>query len=310
MQLLFHNLNSLSVKTAIIFISFLLCSFTLRAGTNYADDTTATSTQAQAIAYVDSIKSLSPSGYWPHVKSALYLSNLQLNIQQPLSFYPGRGTNFCAYGALSYLVIKDDPLGYAKFMIELYRNGSGSYNGNHFTPSSSIMAAAGTLKFKGVLDIRHAEQVWFLVLADHFKGYLNVFNPNYDLGDEDRFWAATNLAKFNRMARKMCRYDTKAVGSDLFHPWLKNTFNYLRDRLGKGVLVLYINNRVIHKKNHDKVKLSIPTHFVVLEDIRMDGDMVTLVYWDYGGKTLIQIKPKVLKKIIYGISFCTKNGGI
>ena len=266
-----------------------------------------TSTQRQAIAFVDSIKTLTPSGYWPHVKSDLFLSNLKLNIHQPLSFYPGRGTNFCAYGALSYLVIKDDPLGYAKFMVELYSSGKAVYNKNKFTPSASVMAAAGTLKFKGVLDIRHAEQIWFLTLADHFKGYLNVFNLHYDLGDEDRFWAATNLAKFNRMTRKMCNYKTESVGSDLMHPWLKNTFQYLNDRQAKGITVLYINNRIIHKKNHDKIKLSIPTHFVVLESITLKDDLVTLIYWDYGGKTLLQIKPSVLKKIIYGINFCTKN---
>jgi hypothetical protein len=290
----------------LIFVSFLFNTSVFASGTDTV--ITSTSTQKQAIDFIDSIQTLEPSGYWPHVKSSLFLSNLKLNIHEPLSFYPGRGTNFCAYGALSYLVIKDDPLGYARFMLTLYRTGKASYNNNNFTPSESIKAAAGTLKFKGVLDIRHAEQMWFLVLADHFKGYLNIFNPNYDLGDEDRFWAATNLAKFNRMVRKMCHYKTKAVGSDLFHPWLKNTFNYLHDRLGKGVMVLYINNRVIHKKNHDKVKLSIPTHFVVLENIRKeDNGLVTLTYWDYGGKTLLQITPKVLKKIIYGISFCTKN---
>lgn len=269
--------------------------------------TISTSTKEAAVQYIDSFKNIEPSGYWPNVKSKLFLENLRLNIHQPMSFYPGRGTNFCAYGALSYLVIQDDPLGYAQFMVHLYRNGQASYNGNLFNPSSSIKSAAGTLKFKGVLDIRHAEQIWFLVLADHFKGYLNVFNRNYDLGDEDRFWAATNLAKMNRMVRKMCKYKTESVGSDLIHPWLKNTFEYLKSRIDKGIIVLYINNRVIHKKNHDKVKISIPTHYVVLEDIRMENGLVTLVYWDYGGKTLIQIKPSVLKKIVYGISFCSKN---
>jgi hypothetical protein len=279
--------NDLRLKLNILsaFILFILF-FSAAPAWAAGNDTTITftSTQQQAIAFIDAIDSLSPSGYWPHIKSSLFLKNLKLNVHQPLSFYPGRGTNFCAYGALSYLVIKDDPLGYAKFMLALYRDGKASYNNNKFTPSESIMAVAGTLKFKGVLDIRHAEQMWFLVLADHFKGYLN------------------------RMVRRMCHYKTQAVGSDLVHPWLKNTFKYLNDRQHKGVVVLYINNRVIHKHNHDKVILSIPTHFVVLENISMDkNDLITLTYWDYGARTLLQFKPKVLKKIIYGVSFCTKN---
>ncbi len=294
------------MRKRILFFSLIIFCH-LESRSSVLPDSILTSTQQQAIAFIDSIKEIEPSGYWPHVKSTLFLQNLRINIHSPLSFYPGRGTNFCSYGALSYLVIKDDPLGYAKFMVDLYRNGHAVYNKNDFEPSASVMSAAGTLKFKGVLDIRHAEQMWFLVLADHFKGYLNILNPNYDPGDEDRFWAATNFAKFNRMARKMCRYKTDAVGSDLIHPWLKSTFQYLHERLDKGILVLYINNRVIHKKNHDKVKLSIPTHFVVLENISEQDGLITLTYWDYGGKTLIQIPPKVLKKIVYGISFCSKN---
>ena len=269
-------------------------------------DSLHTSTQKQAIIFIDSINSMPPSGAWPHVSSRLFLENLKLNIHNPLSFYPGRGTNFCSYGALSYLVIKDDPLGYAKFMITIYKEGSAVYNNIKFRPSSSVMSAAGTLRFKGVLDIRHAEQIWFLTLADHFKGYLNLLNLNYDLGDEDTFWASTNLSKFNRMVRKMCNYKTTSAGSDLIHPRLTNPFQYLEKRLGKGILVLYINNRIIHKKNHDKIKFAIPTHFVVLENIARAGDKVTLTYWDYGGRTLLQITPVVLKKIIYGISFSQK----
>ena len=163
------------------------------------------------------------------------------------------------------------------------------------------MQAAGTLKFKGVLDIRHAEQMWFLVLADHYKGYLNFFDKKFNEGDENTFWAATNLAKFDRMVSEMCSTHVKAVGSDLIKPWVKDVYGYLAKRIDSNIVSLYINNRIIHKKNHDKIKFSIPTHFIILRQIRKERDMITLRYWDYGGETEMQITSRTLKKIIFGI---------
>lgn len=265
------------------------------------------STRQQAIAYLDSARMPDTSYYWIHVKPRLFYENLRKNVLDPLSFYPGRSTNFCAYGALSYLVIHEDPLGYVRFMTELYQQGKARYHTIYFEPGIRVRHAAGDLRFKGVLDIRHAEQMWFLVLADHFKGYLNLFNRKYSLGDENGFWAATNLAKFNRMVKAMTAYKTKSVGSDVIRPWVKNLLAYLQKRSGKGIIALYLNNRVIHKKNHDKIRFSIPTHFVILENIYESNGTVTLIYWDYGGRTLLQVSPHVLKKIIFGITFCSKD---
>lgn len=299
-----HPLQKIILTT--IFLCFLL-------GGNYifaarpAESMPPLSTSQQALSYLDSVGKPDTSYYWIHVKPLLFYQNLRKNILDPLSFYPGRSTNFCAYGALSYLVIHEDPLGYVKFMMQLYKQGRGTYQKNYFEPSSTVRNAAGELHFKGVLDVRHAEQMWFLTLADHFKGYLNIFNKKYSAGDENGFWAASNLAKFNRMVKAMTGYNTSSVGSDLIRPWVKNMVNYLQKRSGKGYITLYLNNRVIHKKNHDKIKLSIPTHFVILESIKETNGVVTLIYWDYGGKTLLQLSPRVLKKIIFGITFCTKD---
>ena len=296
-------------RTTVIFISlFTIC--TNWCGSIFAHsliDPDFSSTQQQAINYIYSIKTIDSSSFWPHVKPKLFLENLKLNVHEPKSFYPGRSTNFCSYGAVSYLVINEDPLGYAKFMMALYRNGCATFRNTCFTPSEAVMKVAGRLHFKGVLDIRHAEQMWFLTLADHFKGYLNIFNRQYDRGDEDRFWAATNYGKFNRMVKKMTGYHLHAVGSDLMRPWLDDEYKYITDNLEKGIIVLYINNRVLHKKNHTKVKLGFPTHFVVLEKIYEQDGLITMVYWDYGSRTLVQFSPKILKKIIFGISVCTKN---
>ena len=34
-------------------------------------------------------------------------------MEKPESIYPAGETNFCGYGAITYLVLQDDPLGYA-----------------------------------------------------------------------------------------------------------------------------------------------------------------------------------------------------
>jgi len=294
--------NFKPVLLTILFSWSIIFSFANDADTVYY------STQAQAISYIDQFSRIDASSSWPAVKPHLFLQNLKLNIHDPLSFYPGRSTNFCGYGALSYLMIKQDPLGYARFMMDLYKNGSATYRSTTFTPSPEVKAAAGTLQFKGVLDVRHAEQVWFMVLADHYKGYLNIFNRRFRTGDENTFWAATNYAKFNRMVKKMLGYRVHAVGSDLIRPWLNDTYNYISSRMDDGIIVLYLNNRIIHKKNHAKIKLSFPTHFVILEDIQRTGDLITLTYWDYGSRTLLQVSPSSLKRLIYGVSTCTKTG--
>jgi len=259
------------------------------------------STKEEAIAFLGKIDQTKESSLWPNVKPNLFYDNLRLNLEKPGSFYPGRSTNFCSYGALSYLVMQRDPLGYVKFMNELYEKGKASFNNNHFNPSKEVMKAAGTLKFKGVLDIRHAEQMWFLALADKFKGYLNLFHKRFREGDENTFWAATNLAKFDRMVSKMCGTHVKAVGSDLIKPWVKDVYSYLEKRMSNRIVSLYINNQIIHKKNHDKIKFSIPTHYIILKEITKADNKITLRYWDYGGDTEMQISPRTLKKIIFGI---------
>ena len=288
----------LSYKPVILLLLFLLSKEKGLTGNLLSE---INSTKKEALAFIDKIDQSKENSLWPNIKPKLFYDNLKLNLENPKSFYPGRSTNFCAYGALSYLVMEKDPLGYVKFMNELYDKGEATFNNNHFKPSTAVMKAAGSLKFKGVLDIRHAEQMWFLVLADKFKGYLNFFDKKFSEGDENAFWAATNLAKFDRMVNKMCGVHVKAVGSDLIKPWVKDVYSYLSKRIDSNIVSLYINNRIIHKKNHDKVKFSIPTHFIILKNISKQDNLVTLRYWDYGGETQMQVSSRTLKKIIFGI---------
>jgi len=288
----------------------LLIFFQLQATASFSADRNLhdpTSTREQAIAYIRTLNIPEPSEYWPNVKPEGFMNNLLVNVNDRFSMYPGIGTYFCGYGALSYLLLQDDPLGYVKFMTDLYRNGKATLGTQMIRPSSIIRKTAGTLKYKGLLDIRPAEQMLYLSLADHFKGYLNIFNRRYDAGDENRFWASVNYAKFNRMIRKTLHYKVEARGSDLQQPAVGNVYDHISHVMKKGTVALYLNNRILHKKKHERIKLGLPTHYVILESISRTEDHITLVFWDYGGKTLLQVKPAFLHKIIFGITVCIKN---
>ena len=276
----------------------------------FENDKKSTSTQQEAIRFIDSIKTVPVSNQWPNINSVSFLQNLKINIHQPLSMYPGIGTNFCGYGALIYLLLDDDPVGYAKLMLALYKDGKATMGRATFEPSEIIRKTAGTLKYKGILDIRPVEQMFYLTLADHFKGYINIFNRHFDPGDENTFWASVNYAKFNRMVRKMLNYKVHARGTDLKQPSVGNTYDYISRKMKEGVVVLYLNNRILRKKKQEKIKFGIPTHFVILQDIMKTDEQVTLVYWDYGHKTLHELRPEFLHKIIFGISQCIKKGAV
>ena len=277
------------------------------------------STPQQALALLENTSLPDSSKWWPNIRRSLFIENIRANILHPLKFYQGSNTNFCGYAALSYLPLHDDPLAYTRFLLTLYTEGHASYGKIRFAPSKEIHQAAGTLRFKGILDIRPADQLWFLVLADHFRTYLNFFQRHFHAGSEDTFWAAVSYGKFNRMIRDLLGYDVQAKGSDLIHPHIPDLYGFLKDELSRpGTTFLYVNNTYLHKKNHDKYKSDFPTHFIVLIDIRRidvppaaagshtpRNDMVDFVYWDYGGRTLRQVSLLFLKKILFGVTHCS-----
>jgi len=192
-------------------------------------------------------------------------------------------------------------------LMQLYLDGKAKFRNTVFDPSPAIKQEAGDLKYKGILDINPAEQMWFLTLADHYKGYLNMFNHSFDEGDENTFWAAVNYAKFNRMTRELLHYNSKAKGADLARPRVGSLYDYISERMKTGTVVLFINNRIVHKKDHIRIKLGVPTHFIVAEKISMENDMITFMYWDYGRKTQLQVSPAFFKRIVFGITWFTKK---
>jgi hypothetical protein len=270
----------------------------------------ASSTRDQALDYLLKTKIPDSSAYWPNINRTLFIANLKANIMAPLALYQGTNTNFCGYAALSYLPLHEDPLGYTRFLLTLYSEGQATWGSAHFNPSPSVRRAAGTLRFKGILDIRPADQLWFLVLADHFRSYLNLFTRHFHPGAEDTFWAAVNYGKFNRMIRELFGYHVQAKGSDLIRPDIPDLYDYLTQCLHTGLTYLYVNNTYLHKKNHNKFKGRFPTHFIVLDAIHKlpdQPDMVDIIYWDYGGRTLRQVSLRFLKKITFGVTVCIKQ---
>jgi hypothetical protein len=304
--------NMLMLKKNRKHISLLLCQLlylhflvTAAPVTNIRD-TVRTSTARQAIAYLNTMKQLDSSKHWPNIDPALLWQNLNTSIRGPLKSFEGKNTNFCAYTALSYINLRNDPLGFAKFIIELYKNGQAKMGRAIIKPNKAVRMEAGRMIYKGDLDINHLGQLWFLSLADRFKGYLNVLNKKFDEGDENTLWAATNFSKFNHMLRKLFAYKVTARGSDLIRPKVKDIYDYLHTRLQRGTVFLYLNNRLLYKKNHTKNKIGIPTHYVVLTDIVKEADgRLTIIYWDAGRKTLQQVTPELLDKIIFGITYCS-----
>ena len=291
--------------TIILLITLLTCfNFDINASPGgIPADSNQISTRQQALAFLDSLQRLDSSKYWPNADPVLFLENLKVFTTTPFKFYEGKGTNFCSYFALTYLPLTYDPLGFSRCMVELYQKGKARMGKVMLKPGAAVRREAGLLKYKGPLDISPAGQIWFLTLADHFKGYVNWLNLRFHDGDENTIWASTNFAKFNRMLRKLFPVKVHAKGADLIRPWVNDLPAYLDQKLKDGPIFLYLNNRLLYKKTHVVTRFGIPTHFVLLLDIsRSENNKINITYWDYGKKTVQQVDEEFLRKIIFGIT--------
>jgi len=144
-------------------------------------------------------------------------------------------------------------------------------------------------------------------MADNFRGYLNLFDHKYKIGDENTLWAATNYKKFNRMLREFGGYKVHAIGADLLRPWKKkgNLYKYMVNQLDTGLVMMYINGKLMYPHKFTPFTLPSPTHFVVLYELKEINKMIKIKYWDYGLKTEQLITWKRFKKTIYGVSSIT-----
>jgi hypothetical protein len=211
-----------------------------------------------ALEILKKIDTLKSSPYWPNVRPDLFFSNLKDNLNRPSDINQGKSTNFCGYAAFSHILLVYMPDIYVRIMLELYENGTSKFPDKVLQPSNVVRIAAGTLIGKGELDIKHADQLWFLTLADQFKGYLNLFDKRYQPGDENLIWAATNYAKFNRMLEVIGGYRVESAGSDLIRPWKKDFASYIVEQQKTGLVLLYLNSKLLHPSKFSTFKLRAP----------------------------------------------------
>jgi hypothetical protein len=293
---------------SLVLFSFLVLAALPAAAGNGDSSRSSSSTMQDAIAYLRTISRVDSSAFWPNVSPGYFLDNLNQYISNPLYAFESKNTNFCGYTAISFFILQEDPLGFIKFMMTLYKDGKAKIGKAEIEPGRRVREMAGNLKYKGTLDINPATQMWFLSLADHFKGYLNTFNKRFHAGDENTLWASTNFAKFNRMLRRLFDLKVKARGADLIRPTMPDLYGYIHEKWQTGTVFLYLNNRLLYKKKHVATRLGIPTHYVLLQSIsRQEDGTINIMYIDGGRKTLQQIEPGLLKKIVFGITYCTKK---
>jgi hypothetical protein len=263
--------------------------------------------QQKALAILERTDTLSGSPVWPNIKPALFFANIRKNILYPSRINQGKSTNFCSYAALTHVLVKYQPVIYLTSILSLYRTGKTTIHKKKLEPSKRVREAAGTLQYQGELDILHADQLWFLTLADQFRGYLNLFNWKYDQGDENSIWASTNYGKFNSMLKRMGDFKIKAAGSDVLRPRKTDIYEYISGQLRKGVVLLYINNKYTHPVRYTPFTLQAPTHFVVLYDLYEEDDMIEIKYWDYGLKTEQLMTEERLRKLVFGVTTIEKK---
>ncbi len=168
--------------------------------------------QERAFAMLIKEDTVTASSFWPNIKPSLFFANIRKNIQYPAKINQGKATNFCGYAAFTHILLKYQPDTYTRLILSFYRTGKADLYRRQVKPSQRVRESAGLLKRKGELDILHADQLWFLTMADTYKGYLNIFDHKYKIGDENTFWAATNYGKFNRMLREFGDYKVKGKG--------------------------------------------------------------------------------------------------
>jgi len=250
---------------------------------------------------------ISASPIWPNINPSLFFRNISDNVRFPSRINQGTSTNFCSFAALTHLLLKYKPDVYVRILISLYRTGGAELEKKSLKPKKEILQAAGMLKNKGELDVLHANQLWFLTLADQFKGYLNFFDHKYNRGDENKIWAATNYAKFNTMLRYFTNFRVMSTGSDLFRPSKNDFYEYISGQLREGVVILYLNSKYMHPTKYTNITLRAPTHFVVLYEMYKVGDLIEIKYWDYGLKTEQLITKRRLFKMIFGVSTITSR---
>lgn len=297
------------ISIQVILLSFFAAQVCFAQNATLVPDSTLKVAKRRALDMLETMDTSTRSELWPHINPSLFYANVRNNILYPDKINQGNNNNFCSYAALSHLLMQYQPDVYVKMILSLYEKGSTRlYSRRILKPSKQVRQMAGALINNGELNLLHADQMWFLTMADGFKGYINLLNHHYDPGDENTLWAATNYHKFNRMLRAFGGYKVHTTGSDLIRPGIRNIYNYLNAGLKKGVVMLYINSSLMYPHRFKWLNFPAPSHFVILYELtRLANGLYKIRYWDYGLKTEQFISKRRLRRTIYGISVITRK---
>jgi hypothetical protein len=257
--------------------------------------------QINALKLLEEFDTTTASKYFPNIDPAGFYRNVKTNIIYPEKIYQGNGTNFCGFASFSVVLIRSQPIKYTQCILSLFTKGECEVEEIKLKPTEPVCNAAGLFFGKGVLNINPADQLWLLTLADHFKGYLNAFKKKYKPGFEDSRWASVNLAKYSKIARELGGFTTHVRGSDLRRPDIGDYYEYIKNELTQGMVVLFVNSKYLHPSKFRIYNMQMPTHYIVLYDIQMSDGVIGIKYWDYGLKTVQIISRKRLEKLVYGI---------
>lgn len=259
--------------------------------------------QARALKKIKDAETTQKSSVWPNISPQWFFQNLKENVHHPLYLNQGKPTYFCGYAALTHYLLLLDPEYYVDRVLELYKTGETTVYDRTLISGPEIRAAAGTLYNKGNMDVRPADQLWFMVLAENYKGYLNKKDKVYHLGDENTFWAASNYKKFNAMLRSLTNKEVHAKGADLLGPVFLNYARFIQEKQEDNTVILYLNNKALYPNKFFRFILPTPTHFVVLYGMEEVKGHYVLDYWDYGLRTKMTLKKRKLRRLVYGITY-------
>ncbi len=277
-----------------------------------------TSTPAEALAEIPANGTLAQSTHFPNVDPNDFLDQLRARVAEGGHEGTNQGdeTNFCWAAAIAKHAYEKDPKGMAEAMINLYENGTFVYDNNNGgmsvpEPSQAVKNAVGSNVFDNNQNedegktINELDQMLFMTLADHYKGYTNA-DLNYDPHDEENpLWSGGVLSKAVRVWREF-GFDVDVMGIDAvgWEP-LTSKITLAKDALETSDVVLFVNSGAFKDGSYLNV---FGTHYIHVSSIEqisdndpMTIDRIEVKYWDYGGVHTKQMYPEQFHRSVYGI---------
>jgi RHS repeat-associated protein len=272
-----------------------------------------TSTSKEALTTIGEQKGkLKQSTFFKNVTPESLLASLECEVSDPdNNFCQGEGTNFCSKAAaVSQVWAKNDPKGYANFILDLYNNGKATYNGKEINTGTNAEDAAGKLDAVGLANSPSA-QMAFIALIVKYNSYMGSFKK----GDEkSEIVSGTFLKTFNTILTDFLGYEIESKGSSAgnrpyVNEWTKRTSNIndvisdLNSQLNKGAVILMINGPASRGEGN----WAIATHFIRLYNIQklstpLGRKDIMYERWDYGKKTVHYIDSDAFMRSVQGVT--------